>query len=66
LWPALSDEKKGKKEMSEKKDETLYDRIRREARERDAKERERVEYARRVMTREPSSGMQELKGRFKQ
>ncbi len=52
--------------MSEKKDETLYDRIRREARERDAKERERVEYARRVMTREPSSGMQELKGRFKQ
>jgi hypothetical protein len=51
--------------MSEKKDEpNIYDRIRSEVKEREAKEQEQQDAARRFMHKEPSPGMKELKERF--
>jgi hypothetical protein len=52
--------------MSENKNETIYDRIRREVKASEAKEQERQDEARRFMHKEPSPGMQELKERFNQ
>jgi hypothetical protein len=52
--------------MSEKKEENLYDRIRREVKEREAKEQEQQDAARRFMHKQPTPGMQELKERFSQ
>ena len=52
--------------MSEKKDETIYDRIRREVKASEAKEQEQQDAARRFMHKEPSPGLKELKERFNQ
>ena len=50
--------------MSEKKDETIYDKIRREVKASEAKEQERQAEARRFMQKESTPEMSELKRRF--
>jgi hypothetical protein len=53
--------------MSEKKDEpNIYDKIRREVKASEAKERERQAEARRFMQKESTPEMSELKRRFNQ
>ncbi len=64
-WYEQAKAKRGVK-MSEKKDESIYDKIRREVKEREAKEQERQDAAQRFMHKEPSPGMKELKERFNQ
>jgi hypothetical protein len=62
--PAPDTKKRGDEVAEEKKDETIYDRIRREARERQEKELAEQDRRERFLHRRPSPEMEEMRRRF--